>query len=294
MNLFPIQDPLTRGAEHWQEASTSFRDMLVLHGETYHVESLFNTQPMQHDVTLIPYDDPRARFSPSRRFGYLRRTLPVGVTLPIATATKRGHVRWTTNVGIPVLAAATPKDNQLVDVSQYTWMSLTPMEFLTLREGISRATGDVMIGGLGLGWFLARVCAKESVGRVRIVELQQELIDWLRPAIEAAYPAVLTKQVEWLAGSAWDHIDCFGPETRNLIDIWPDYGEAITDPSVQEVRRIKAPKYFWCWGEDAKGPVGTSARETTTRVSIVQPNRRGKMVYDSGQVVFPRKPVRLD
>jgi hypothetical protein len=291
-NSSPSHVPLAAAAEHWQEASTPFRKTLVLHGETYHVESLFDTQPMQHDVAFVAHDDPRARFSPSRRFCYLRRTLPAGFRLPIAAADKRGHVSWTTDVAIPVLAAAEPKDNQVVDLNLYTWMSLTPMEFITLREGISLATGDVMIGGLGLGWFLARVCAKESVGLVRIVELQQELIDWLRPAIELAYPAVLTKQVEWLAGSAWDHIDCFGPETRNLIDIWPDYGGAIANPMVQEVRRTRAPKYFWCWGEDAWGPVG-AALESTTRASVVEPNRGGRMVYDSGPVVLPRKPGSL-
>jgi len=61
------------------------------------------------------------------------------------------------------------------------------------------AQGEVMIGGPGIGWLLGRVCAKDSVQRVRAVDLSSDLIAWFRPAIERAYPAVARKQVEWVA-----------------------------------------------------------------------------------------------
>jgi len=246
-------------AEPWDEELTPFKEMLVLQGETYRMEVLFDTVPMQTDVTTVTQDDPCARFSPSRSLFYLRRILPAGVPLDIAEGHKRGRVCWTTPIAIPILAQFEPRrsaDGELTgDFNTYTWMSLTPAEVFTLRFGLRVARGDVMIGGLGLGWFLGRVCAKASVRRVRVVELRQELVDWLRPAIEAAFPSTLTKQVEWVVGNAWDHIDCFGRETCNLIDIWPNYYDAPSDPILSEIRRGRNPAHLWCWGEDSGGEI---------------------------------------
>jgi len=251
MNRIEIDE---RAAEHWDEQRTLFKERLVLHGHSYRMEALFDTVPMRADVTTVTYDDPRARFSPSRTFCYLRRTLPVGMPLDIAQGRKLGRVWWTRPVTIPVLAHAEAVSSNGVptgDLNTYTWMSLTPAEVFTLRPGLEFATGDVMIGGLGLGWFLGRVCARTAVRRVRVVELREELIHWLRPAIEAAFPAVLTKQVEWVAGNAWEHVDCFGSETRNLLDIWPNYYDAPSDPTLREIRRTGMHSHLWCWGEDS-------------------------------------------
>jgi len=184
----------------------------------------------------------------------MNRVLPAGAPLAIADGKLRGHVRWTTDVPIPILANTKPVivDGQpMADIGTYTWMSLTPMEFLTLRRGVQMAQGEVMIGGLGLGWLLGRVCAKDSVQRVRVVDLSSDLIAWFRPAIEHAYPAVARKRVEWVADDVWNHLDCFGENTCNLIDIWRDYGDARGDPNLLRIRQGRAPKQLWCWGEDA-------------------------------------------
>lgn len=238
-------------AEHWDEGRTAFKNDLPLRGDTYRPEVLFRTAPIAHDVTRVPYGDPRVAFSPSRDFCYMNRVLPAGTPLPIAEGKRRGQVWWTTDVAISILANSRPADGGMADIGTYTWMSLTPMEFLTLRKGVQMADGAVMIGGLGLGWLLGRVCAKASVRRVRIVDLNRELIDWLRPAIERAYPAVLTKEVEWVADDAWHHLDCFGEETCNLIDIWPNYGDAPGDRNLRRIRQGRPPRRLWCWGEDA-------------------------------------------
>jgi hypothetical protein len=238
-------------AEHWDESRTAFKKDLLLRGETYRPETLFRTAPIAHDVTVVSYDDPRVAFHPLRDFCYMNRVLPARSPLPIADGKLRGQVWWTTDVAIPILANSKPAGGAMADIGTYTWMSLTPMEFLTLRQGVQRAHGAVMIGGLGLGWLLGRVCAKESVHRVRIVDLNRKLIDWLRPAIERAYPAVLSKDVEWVADDAWNHLDCFGEDTCNLMDIWPNYGDAPGDPNLRRIRRSGAPRQLWCWGEDA-------------------------------------------
>lgn len=243
-----------RVAEHWDESRTAFKKQLVLHGETYRPEVLFATRPIAHDVTSVAYDDPRVAFNRSRDFCYMNRVLPARTPLATAEGKLRGQVWWTTDVAIPILADSKPVSvagEMMASIGTYTWMSLTPMEFLTLRKGVQAAHDAVMIGGLGLGWLLGRVCAKESVRRVRVVDLSRELIDWFRPAIERAYPAVLDKNVEWVSDDAWNHLDCFGENTCNLMDIWPDYGDARGDPNLRRIRQGRAPRHLWCWGEDA-------------------------------------------
>jgi spermidine synthase len=56
-------------------------------------------------------------------------------------------------------------------------MSMTPAEMLTQRSGVQAAEGTVVLGGLGLGWLLRKVCEKQSVERVIVVEQSQELLD---------------------------------------------------------------------------------------------------------------------
>ena len=55
---------------------------------------------------------------------------------------------------------------------------MTPAEMLTQRSGVQAAEGTVVLGGLGLGWLLRKVCEKPSVERVIVVEKSQELLDW--------------------------------------------------------------------------------------------------------------------
>jgi len=80
---------MTGTAEPWDEERTPFKEMLVLQGETYRMEVLFDTVPMQTDVTTVTHDDPCARFSPSRSLFYLRRTSPAIEAAFPSTLTKQ-------------------------------------------------------------------------------------------------------------------------------------------------------------------------------------------------------------
>jgi len=70
------------------------------------------------------------------------------------------------------------------------WMSLTPMEMMTQRSAVQLASQTVVIGGLGLGWLLRKVCEKPEVERVIVVEKSKELLDWFGYRLCGAHPKV--------------------------------------------------------------------------------------------------------
>jgi spermidine synthase len=57
-------------------------------------------------------------------------------------------------------------------------MSLTPTEVMTQRGGVRAARGAVLIGGLGLGWLLRKVCETPEVEKVIVVEISREVLEW--------------------------------------------------------------------------------------------------------------------
>ena len=128
-----------------------------------------------------------------------------------------------------------------------TWMSSTPAEMLTQRSGIRMATGKVLIGGLGLGWFLEEVCKKDEVEEVVLVERSQELLDWYGYRLCQAQPKV--KDV--ICNDVYAVVDRF-PDHQYLLDIWPVFhGEfgAVGDRRLADLRR-RAPGRVWAWGMD--------------------------------------------
>lgn len=216
----------------WNEDKTRFQEVLILQGETYQPSLLFDVPPINAAPNRTP--DNHIVYSPNRRFGYMNRLLRRGRGLPVYQNHREGIVLWSTDVVIPVLFDGLTRD---------VWMSLTPMEILSEREGLSLAKGTVLIGGLGLGHFLQKVCAKQTVERVILVEQSQELLDWYGTRLCREQPKV----TDVICGDVYEVLPKFGPETRCLLDIWPQYGDAAADARFQaEKQRFK---HLWGWGD---------------------------------------------
>ena len=58
-----------------------------------------------------------------------------------------------------------------------TWMSLIPHEIETMDEDIKRANGNVLVLGLGLGYFSYMISEKEDVKSVTIIEKDENIIN---------------------------------------------------------------------------------------------------------------------
>lgn len=227
-----LDEVLSKIAEPWDEDRTRFKPELILQGKTYQMAPLFEIPPFPAD----PEETPQQHLlkSPHGEFAYMNRLWRRGEGIPLLQNRRTGIVVWDQDVVIPVLL-----DGRTLAV----WMSLTPMEVFTLREGISLAKGTVIVGGLGMGYLLRKVCEKTTVERVIVVEHSRELLDWFGNDLCATYPKV----TDVICGDAYAQLGKFGDQARYLFDIWPIYGDAAVDAQFQTAKQQH--RYVWGWGD---------------------------------------------
>jgi len=131
-------------------------------------------------------------------------------------------------------------------------MSDTQYEKHTNMRFVYQATGDVLIGGLGIGMVLVPVLRKPEVTSVTVVEKQPGVVELVEPAIrasvkEASKLTVVTGDIlEWRAprGARWDTI---------YFDIWTDCCEdnldEITKLKRRFCKRLNDGGYMGAWEE---------------------------------------------
>ena len=117
------------------------------------------------------------------------------------------------------------------------------MEMITQRSGIQAASGKVVIGGLGMGWFLRKVCEKPEVEEVIVVEYSQDLLDWYGHDLCSKYGKVS----DVICGDVYDQVGRHG-DAKYLLDIWATYHEARRDRRFNEAKRLLGNQ-LWGWGE---------------------------------------------
>lgn len=78
------------------------------------------------------------------------------------------------------------------------WMSITPHEINTMKESIEEAYGDVLVYGLGLGYYAYMCSLKDSVKSVTIVEADDSVItlfkQYILPQFEHKDKITIIKQ----------------------------------------------------------------------------------------------------
>jgi hypothetical protein len=198
--------------------------------------------------------------SPSGSFSYSNRILPAGTSLSLSISSSRqGKVEFDGDVVIPTLFDLTT--GPIPD----PWMSSTPKEMITQRPGVLRASGTVVVGGLGLGWFLRKVHDRPQVERLVLVEASRELLDWYGHDLCARLPKV----TDVICGDVYDYVGRFGPRAKLLLDIWKDYGECLLDERFSEHKRLY--KHVWGWGEEAMSPAFRAIFDGDHRAVPIRP-----------------------
>ena len=217
----------------WDEDRTPFRSLLYLDATTYHPTLLFDIPPCTTDKNG-PY-----LVSPGGHFAYRNRVLPANTGLPLMSGDRVGMVIWNQDIVIPMLldmheehgtGNAMPESlsEEVRTKRGAVWMSLTPMEMMTQRSGVQAASGTVIVGGLGMGWFLRKVCEKPEVEKVIVVEYSRDLLDWYGSDLCSKYDKV----TEVICGDVYDQIGKHNG-AQYLLDIWPNYYDVQHDRRFQ-------------------------------------------------------------
>jgi len=127
-------------------------------------------------------------------------------------------------------------------------MSNTPMEVRTNFDPFLEATGRVLINGLGMGMVLEAILSKPDVTHVRVIEIDQLLIDLVGPHF-AHDP-----RVEIICADAMT----YKPERGARFDYaWHDIWDNICEDNLPEMaalsRKYRNPiaklQGFWCRDE---------------------------------------------
>jgi hypothetical protein len=123
-------------------------------------------------------------------------------------------------------------------------MSNTDMEIYTNVEGYKAATGRVIINGLGLGMLLEGILSKPDVTYVRVIEIDQDVIDLVGPHFTK------DKRVEIIQADAYE----YRPKVGEKFDYaWHDIWDAISSDNLVLMaalgrrynKRVAAAQGFW-------------------------------------------------
>ncbi len=177
------------------------------------------------------------------RMLYRHQLLPAGDFLEMrGSKYQKGEIAFTEDTVIPTII----RDRRF---SWSVWMSFTPMEYMTLRAGTRFARGDVLVGGLGMGWQAKKIAAKKNVKKVTVVEKEKALIDVIGPT--------LPKTIEVVHGSVYDYLkkNSITKHDRVVLDIWPGIMDSRDDYKLHRLFRevTGLRERTWCWGGKPRG-----------------------------------------
>ena len=227
-------------AEPWRD-DIKGKKVLVIKAETYKPIRLF---PRVKRCRMVNVNDATMKqivTSPTGKWGYVEKICPPAMDIPLAYGRERGVVIFDDEVIIPALFEEGGGERWKLS----PWMSITPMEMMTLRPGTKRAKGHTIVAGLGLGHQLIEVSRRRQVTKITLVERDKELVDWLLPVIHG-YMGHARHSMEVVVGDAYKVMPKMRADVA-LVDIFPGFGG-------NEYRRDELRKtcpnigFIWGWG----------------------------------------------
>jgi hypothetical protein len=226
----------------WTE-DIKWKPELNLKANSYHARTLFDGLTPVEQVPPNPNDFLPGEFaeSPNQSWRYAHLKLHRGHSLMTWNGGKFGSVVFDGDVIIPAVYEKT-KDGTSFNKSP--WMSLTPAEYMSFQGGIQSAHGKVIVAGLGLGHLLIEVSKKKTVNEIILVEINEEIVDWLWPQIKQYMTEGKLTQV--IIGDAYKEVPKLKADIA-LIDIFLHYGN-----NNREVMKMQKESHyiekFWGWG----------------------------------------------
>lgn len=216
-----------------------YKPALLLRASSWPYKPLFDTPAVDvcstaEGITWAPHAPGE---HPGNHWGYRNVILPKGEPLSTFQGTKRGQVWFDGDIVIPALFRGLPRK---------VWMSTTPMEAFTLRPGVRKAKGRVVVGGLGLGWQLRALAQKKTVKEIWVHERERDLCDWYGHRLVSEISEEAGKPIHLICGDAYkaDFEAC----DAVIFDIWPSYREARYDKGWQTLKKEIARRGLVAWG----------------------------------------------
>ena len=105
-----------------------------------------------------------------------------------------------------------------------TWMSITPMELESHITHISEATGDVLVGGLGMGYYITQIVSKSDVRSVIVIEKDPEVVEAYKALIKTNPMYFSNDKVHIIQGDLFNVLPTLKETVFNYtyLDIWLD------------------------------------------------------------------------
>lgn len=151
-----------------------------------------------------------------------------------------GTIKFSGPIHTAAIAKYSPHENK-----EKIWMSLTPMEVMSQMPGVEKAFGNVLIGGLGMGWLTRRVLEKPEVKNVYQVEQDLDILRFFGIPLEEMFP----DKLNLIHDDFWSFLNQYNIDSFDtiLVDIWLKYGHARKDKLFRALR--KSHPNVWGWGE---------------------------------------------
>ena len=99
-----------------------------------------------------------------------------------------------------------------------TWMSITPNEIETMEKSIEEATGNVIVFGLGLGYYPFMISNKDEVKKVTIIESDSHIIKLFKKYLLPQFPN--KEKIRIVQDDAFDYLNEVKHYDTAFVDLW--------------------------------------------------------------------------
>lgn len=104
------------------------------------------------------------------------------------------------------------------------WMSIIPHEIETMKEPIKNAKGNVLVLGLGLGYYLYHISQKKDVKSIDVVELDKRTISIFNKYLINLFPH--KEKINIIHDDGIKYLDkCSEHYDYVFVDIWHNVGD---------------------------------------------------------------------
>ena len=133
---------------------------------------------------------------------------------------------------------------------QSVWMSVSPNEIITMQEPIKNAFGNVLILGLGIGYFPYMISQKDNIKSITIVENNPNVIKIFKEVLQPILNIPNLRIVENDAVEFLTFVDD-GEYDYCFVDIWRHSGDILNYYRCKEVGNAFKRTVIDYWIEDS-------------------------------------------